>query len=48
VPRVTARVGRTAESHLRNIFTKLAISSRREIESVLARRSPLTLGGFAD
>jgi DNA-binding CsgD family transcriptional regulator len=39
---------RTVEWHLRNIFTKLDISSRRELETALARRSPLTLGGFAD
>jgi DNA-binding CsgD family transcriptional regulator len=31
---------RTVEWHLRNIFTKLRISSRRELDAALTRRSP--------
>jgi hypothetical protein len=30
---------RTVEWHLRNIFTKLEISSRRELDAALTRRS---------
>jgi DNA-binding CsgD family transcriptional regulator len=32
---------RTVEWHLRNIFAKLAISSRQELDAALTRRSPL-------
>jgi DNA-binding CsgD family transcriptional regulator/tetratricopeptide (TPR) repeat protein len=32
---------RTVEWHLRNIFTKLAVSSRHELDAALTRRSPV-------